>query len=65
MSFLNKHDKTTTLVPVCKHEQGCQRSGKSQGKNIFSRSVKSQGISPKVREFCDLLEKSGKSQGIL
>ena len=32
---------------ICsKAGQGCQRSGKSQGKNIFSRSVKSQGISP-------------------
>ena len=44
--------------------QGCQRSGKSQGEIIFSRSVKS-GNFTKSQEFCDLLDKSWKCQGIV
>ena len=34
--------------------------GKVRENNSFSRSVKSQGISPKVREFCNFLKSHGK-----
>ena len=40
--------------------QGCQRSGKSQGKKYFSRSGKSQGILLKVRENLWIWESQGK-----
>ena len=34
--------------------------GEVRGNNSFSRSVKSQVISPKVREFCNFWESHGK-----
>ena len=44
--------------------QGCQGQGKSEKFQSFSESGKCQRMPLQVREFCNLLSKSGKSQGI-
>ena len=46
-------------------EQGCHSQEKKGKFQSSSESVESEGILLQVREFCNLLSKSGKSQRIL